>query len=775
MSKPTFFQKIWSRKVPQYLGTYLAVGFGLLQFLEFVSKRFELKDSWVDVYLILWLVLIPAVSILIYYRGLPPSIKGGRWKRWLLFTNILIAFLLSVFLPSGSTLPPATETVETTNESGEITKRTIPSASAVKRIGVFELINDLEDEETNWWGTAFSLLLHDDLRQRPEVIVKGVQTLNRYYSKLEVPLFSRINLATQRKIAERANTDYFVRIKYKSSEDNYELYGSLYRTRDGKELKSLKTSSDSPFRAVDNIKEQILDFLPASGVEDETATKLPVSALITDSSKALEYYTKGVIAFSQNPGDLPPAVAYFRKSVNADPSCAPCLYGLADKLYGQGKTDTALIMITKATKLAEVLPEREQFGYKRVLLNISGQYESNIRLSESALQLYPYEFWPYASLVNHYEKTYGVDSAIVLMTRAAEVSDRETALNRLYGLYMKAKKFGKAEGVIKEIDEKYADAAETRRRYAGFYQRSGEIDKARSVLKEMMATDPTNIDLLIQLANLEIEAGYYGDAKEILEDGLEKTSSRSDSITIWNYSIRILAESGQIRKALAEMERYEKYIALDAPVNVVLLGNYSAKVDFAGRLDKPEELIARYDREMEPYNSPYFELYRCSALLREVILGRAAPSVAAEISSCEEDIKGQGVAAEEMIRLAKLILAGNYSVAADLVDDRIEKGAEVLITAQQARIQRLSGRTDRALSLLEEKLKVQPNDPRLLLEKVRIMLLQGDIQKAKAPLQSVLKTWVNADSDHTEYQEAKQLAQNTGLVIPNELSALTNE
>ncbi len=775
MNTPTFFEKILSRKVLQYLGTYLAVGFGLLQFLEFVSKRFGLVDFWVDAYLIIWLAIVPAVSIMIYYRGLPPVVKGGRWKRWLVFTNLLLAVVLSVFLPSRSTVEANTQTVETTNESGEITKRTIPSASAVKRIGVFEAINDQEDEETNWWGTAFALLLKDNLHQRPEIIVKGIQTLNRYYSKFEVPIFGRINLATQRKIAERANTDYFVRIRYTSMEDNYELFGSLYRTRDGKEVKSFRTSSESPFRAIDNIKEQIFDFLPPLGVMDEATTELPVSALITDSPKALEFYTKGVIAFSRNPGDLPPAVAYFRQSVRADPSCAPCLYGLADKLYGQGKTDTALTMITKATKLAEVLPEREQFGYKRVLLNISGQYEGSIRLSESALQLYPYEFWPYASLVNHYEKTFGVDSAIVLMTQAVEVSDQETALNRLYGLYMRAGDFGKAEEIIRTIDEKYADTAETRRRYASFYQKSGEIDKARSVLKEMLATDPTNMDLQIQLASLEIEAGYYDNAEELLEEGLRKTTSRSDSITFWNYSIRILVESGQIRKALSEMERYERYITKEAPVNVVLLRNYPAKVDFAGRLDNPMKLIDDYDREMVPYNSSYFESYRCSALVREVILGRAAASTIAEIINCEDMMVSKGAATEEMFRLANLMLAENYAVAADLVDDRIERGTEVLIISQQARIQRLAGRAERGLALLEEKLKVQPNDPRILLEKARILLLRDDVLNAKVPLISVLKTWRNADPDHTEYQEARQLAEQIGLPLPNETIPQINE
>jgi len=83
MSNTSFFGKLWERKVPQYLGTYLAVGFGLLQFLEFITRRFAIGDFMVDGYLLLWLLLIPAVALLIYYEGLPPwrtnfTVRGRR-------------------------------------------------------------------------------------------------------------------------------------------------------------------------------------------------------------------------------------------------------------------------------------------------------------------------------------------------------------------------------------------------------------------------------------------------------------------------------------------------------------------------------------------------------------------------------------------------------------------------------------------------------------------------------------------------------------------------
>ena len=78
MSQPTFFEKLWERKVPQLLGTYLAVGFGVLQFVEFISRRFSMSSFWIDSYLLLWLMLIPARRrFSCITQGLPTQ----NWKR----------------------------------------------------------------------------------------------------------------------------------------------------------------------------------------------------------------------------------------------------------------------------------------------------------------------------------------------------------------------------------------------------------------------------------------------------------------------------------------------------------------------------------------------------------------------------------------------------------------------------------------------------------------------------------------------------------------------
>jgi hypothetical protein len=189
--------------VPQLLGTYLAVGFGVLQFVEFVSKRFSLNSFWVDSYLLLWLFLLPAVALLLYYQGLPPrgNKKVAGWKRWAIYLNVVLAGGLLLFLPSNGTASvPKTETITTRDESGNNIQRVIPAETAVQRIGIFELQNEGVESSEDWLGTAYSLLLQNGLRQRPELMVSGVRSLNRYYDRYGATPFTTVNLATQWKI-----------------------------------------------------------------------------------------------------------------------------------------------------------------------------------------------------------------------------------------------------------------------------------------------------------------------------------------------------------------------------------------------------------------------------------------------------------------------------------------------------------------------------------------------------------------------------------------------
>lgn len=768
MSQPTFFEKLWERKVPQFLGTYLAVGFGVLQFIEFISNRFSMSSFWVDSYLLVWLTLLPAIALLLYYRGLPPrgSKKVASWKRWAIYLNVVLVGILVLLLPDAdAAVTPETETITTTDESGNNMERLIPTGSSVQRVGIFELENEGNNSEEDWLGTAYSLLLTNGLRQRPELMVSGIRSLNRYYDRYGAVPFTKVNLATQWKIAKRAGTNYFVRAKYTTKDGAYEVLGELYETNSGKKVQTLQAVSDTPFSVVDELKRQIFDFLPPPVIVDNGVTDLPVAALITDNIEALEAYAKGNRQFSQNPGDLPPAIAFFRKSVTADPQCATCLYELADKLYGVGKVDSSILLITKATQLSKMLPEREQFGFRSTYFSVTNNMEAYYNVMEKVRQLYPYEYYPYASLVNHYHRTYGVDSAIVLMEVAAHRSDRELALKQLYGLNISAENYDRAEEIIKDLDHEFAEEEETQRRYALFYQQTGQIGKARSQLKGLIATNPFDLDLTTELVKLEIAAGNYDEGEMLAKDILERAVTRTDSTNGWNYLIRVYSGRGQIREALKELAAYEKHISKDSPINVILNQDINTKVNYALKLTTPLPLIESFFDEVGKYNADRVEIHRCYLNLQFGLSFRELPDMAEKMDACAETIAIYGPAVGQISKIVSFLIDEDYLAAADMITERLENKTEALEPETYLPIFRRAGKIDHALELMKTARLSRPNYPELQLEHARLLLEKGETDKAKVELEGVLSTWEKADPDHLLNLEAEALATELGMEI----------
>ncbi|MEL7161983.1 MAG: hypothetical protein AAFN92_14575, partial [Bacteroidota bacterium] len=487
MTQASLTDKLLAAKVPQLLGTYLAVGFGLLQFVEFVSNRYTFDNLWVDRYLLLWLGLIPAVALLIYYRGMPPKgvASGAGWKTGLIFTNLAVVLAL-LFLVDRE-VGPVTEEVAVLSADGQTEQRIIPARSAVQRIAVFDFAKQNDAAGESWWGTAYSFLLNDHLRQRPEVITSSPMELASYYDRFGAKQFESINVATQRKIAQRARTDFFVSLEYNIEPSGHQVKGALHRTKDGKAVQSLEASAGDIYGVVDRLKEQIDDFLPPLGDLDRVDTELPSSALITDKENALEPLVKGSIYFINNPDDPAGAANFYRASVKEDPSCANCTLMLATNLYAQGKVDSARVLARDAARLADVLPEREQFLYKIFLLSVNNQADNTMKVLESFRTLYPYDWMPYQYLETYYSMAYGLDSTAALMRQAADLSNRELALERLYAIHSQADNFAEVEKVIDELDAEFPDKDKSLMRRARLYQNTGRGKEAREVLQEMIS------------------------------------------------------------------------------------------------------------------------------------------------------------------------------------------------------------------------------------------------------------------------------------------------
>jgi len=133
-------ESLFDNKILRYVGTYIAVGFGFLQFLVFAVDQYGLGNHWIDRFLLVWIALLPALLILLYF-GDKLGVSGQpRWPKYAIASNVVLALALGGLGVQGEAAD-AVEVVELTNEEGETIQTLVPSLNKIKSLASFQMEN----------------------------------------------------------------------------------------------------------------------------------------------------------------------------------------------------------------------------------------------------------------------------------------------------------------------------------------------------------------------------------------------------------------------------------------------------------------------------------------------------------------------------------------------------------------------------------------------------------------------------------------------------------
>ena len=752
----SFFERLWDRKVPQYLGTYLAVGFGLLQFLEFITNRYDLSGFWVDKYLLVWLLLLPAVAILIYFNGQPAIASNSiKWPKYVVSCNVLTAFLLGGFLFNGAVEEPS-KVVELTNEEGETITAAVPSLHKVKKVASFQFENLTGNKEQDWWGVAFSELLQLHLEQRPEFYAFSGYNLDRYYDRLGLSSFAIPNVGMQREIAQKSRNDYFTRISYEIKNDQFVFKGHLHNTKDGKALYAVEAENTDPYAAIDAIKEQIASNIPGATVDLENQVSLPASSLITSNKEALRHYTQSQIAFNLNPNNLNEAISIVQKAVDLDPTCSLCYYELGGFLYRQGKLEEAIPNAKNAIKYGASLPKRMQFQFKDVLYAATNRLDAYFKLQEMHRKMFPYDYHAYERLIDIYKGNFGVDSAKALIYEAIDNGQVERGLLSLYDLEIENEEYEKAEKTLNRLSKEFPDRDQDRQKYATVYQRQGKLEAAMKTLQEEETLDPLNSDIQIRLAYLEFRNAEIEKAHNRIDQGVEQATTLTDSINFLYAKAHIYRFCGEVNKSLAIYSDYEKLRLKKLSFGQVLENSLFFKTDLyqsINQSEKVEDLLAKVNK----YTPQFIGRYRCQTNGHALENGYKMTMNKEEYLACGEEFKGFGEGASEELEVYSSYYKGDYAKCVTILEKdngriKIKMDDEYFISKIYAK----AGEIDKAKTMVRKIVDRKTIAPKYYLQ-MATLLEKEDPQEAKKYLNLTIPYWANADADYIPAQRATAL------------------
>ncbi len=749
-----WLQKLMSKQTLKFVGSYLAIGFAVLQFIHFISDRYTLDSVWVDLYLLLWLALIPSVFIVSYFG---PDLKNRnlKWPRIILGINIL-AISISVFLLLTNDAK-ANETdryIELIDENGNKVSSLVPKLDHVKNISIFQFRN-MGNQEDNWWGVAFSDLLGYDLYQRPEYYVHKVYRLTQYIkSKQNLPFFVVPDVATERTIAEDFNDQYFTDISYKYENNSFSFTGTIYETSTGKGLGEITISNTDPFSAIDSISNNIVEIIPNPLKKLENTSDLPASALITSNIKALKNYTLSNITLIESPSEVNTALDFALRAIEHDSLCSYCYYDIGSIEREKGEKELAVQNYKKAVQFSNTLPLRMQYIPKVAYYYMTENYKSQIQLLEIQKEMFPYDFNVYDDLIPLYRINKGKDSTELLINEAIENGNFEKGMVALYENQMLYHELNEAEKTINKLLAMFPENESYVNRKSYLLEQQGRLDEAKNLLEEQLVKEPFNYELINRIVEIEFKEGKVADAFDRINIGLEQSTTLYDSLNLIYKQFSLLLRTGQIRESHTSIDQYEELRLKLYPKKTVyneIFNNRASTFVLQGQASKVIDLFHSNEKIYNEYNLCYFNMISLINFDRRIL------SID-EFNECKSLLSFIGEGYNNLVKFLYNYQDQNYEECKAILDNDDGNLSQLLKNGKffMANYYDKIGKKKKAISLLQEEVDHNTRFPRNYY-KLALLLEDKDPEKAKQYIDKAMLYWENADQEFIFYEPAVEL------------------
>ncbi len=304
--------ELLARRVPQFMGLYLAGSWAFVEFLDWAVEQFVLSPHITSFAFLLLLLLLPSVVMVTWRHGTPGQDSWGRIEAIGIPLNLIFAATLLYFGFSGKDLGAATTTVVVEDEAGNEIERQVPKQEFRKKVAIFFFDNESGDEALDWLSYGAALALQVDPAQQMFVI--STSPLDGQESGMLLDLQEAgfadgvgVPLTLMREIADTRHLECFERGSFTRSDSGIARESELYNTRRGKLLDRRTFTGADPLDLIDQMSEQLGRDLDVPAYKIEESPDLPLSELLTDSPRAFELAAVGFhrISAGDMSGSLP--------------------------------------------------------------------------------------------------------------------------------------------------------------------------------------------------------------------------------------------------------------------------------------------------------------------------------------------------------------------------------------------------------------------------------------------------------------------------------------
>jgi tetratricopeptide (TPR) repeat protein len=758
-----FIKNLMNRRVPQILLVYLAASWTLLQFIDWLVKRYTLSPHLTDLGLVIFLSLIPSAMVVAYFHG-----KTGqdRWHKLELFgipLNVLGSIFLCVLIFSGKDLGSTLHKVSVSDEHGQTIEKKLPKNEFRKNILLFFFDNPTKTAEIDWLRHGLPFMLQLDLQQDHYMKASNIRDDAGMLNTARTagyPEATGLPVMLMKKLALDQHQDHFLSAELKPQDKGYGLRYTVYRSADLKKTASGDLQNEDLFDLVDTLSAAVRQALGLPVGYGDKESDMPFGEIFTRSLQAARLFCKGLseITFQNN---FNGAIESLEAAISMDPQFAYAYLFLSQLYFNNNRADDWKKTQKPIMELTYKFPERQQHYNKVMYYWSQEQPEKSMAVLDMIISLYPEDIDAYLMRASFYKNQNQTQAMVMDLEKVLEIDPRRVdILKQLAQQHRRTGDIEKALACYLQYEKQFPQDADIKVELGKIKVKQGRLEEAKVYFEQALLLKPDDAATLGELGRIEMDQGRFSQAEALFLKSEANAHSDQEKIKSLAAMESYFYTRGQLTRAL---EYNSQKTALRRNTSSPIVA-YTQEIDripllaAGGRVAEAEAKLSELRRLISP---PVNKIVTIGDITLNIFLKKAdeAERLLPDLEFLVNSM-GMGVLKVAILETQAHIaeLRGDLKTALELFgQQKAQVPMDPDINLNLVRCYRLLHRHDEAQGLISARLEQVPFDARMNLEAARVCLDAGRRDEALGHLEKTLAVWQHADKEFYEANEAREL------------------
>lgn len=488
-SEKTFshlIKELWKRKVFLVLGLYLIALLIVLQIVKSIIHNYPISPYWYELILVFFLSFLPSIIIHTYHHNRIELFKLKIVEKISIPFNLILSFMLLIFMFYGKDLGATTQTFKIQDEFGNLIEKEIVKSEFTAKLKLFYFENKTGDSLLNWLEFGIPSLIRQDIAQDNYVLIS--------LSRGSYSLGEMIN------IAKNEYWPYFATGEIQKKEGSYIIKTKLYSSEYGKFLQEREVKGESVFDICDSLSVSLKKDINVPKYYIQNSKDLPVKSIMTGNIKAFEAMIKAITS-----NTVQERLSGYVHADSLDPSFAMNNYIYASALFdNKFHNKEAVIAIKKAMKYRFNVSDLLKIKIETLNYKINKQNDKSIAYNELQVELNPEYANGYLELMTEYNINGYYEKALTALQKyyKIEVEDNWAILNQVWLLKILNRNQEALDLIISYIDNFPKDLKGIF--WLGdIYLSLGDLKKAEEIFIKASLLEPDNSAIHTMLKHIK--------------------------------------------------------------------------------------------------------------------------------------------------------------------------------------------------------------------------------------------------------------------------------